>query len=66
MDLVGRPRLNLKPRTVDKTGPVNELADTVSRTSIFGSGRPRDEKAYEERKRKESESSDTPAGGDQS
>ncbi|XP_019850096.1 PREDICTED: eukaryotic translation initiation factor 4H-like isoform X2 [Amphimedon queenslandica] len=64
-DLVGRPKLNLKPRTVNKA-VVNDLADTVSRASIFGSGRPRDEKAYEERKRKESESSDTPAGGDQS
>ena len=65
MDLAARPKLNLKPRTVDRT-PVNDLADTFSRASIFGSGRPRDEKAYEERKRKESESSDTPAGGDES
>ena len=65
-DLASRPKLKLQPRSANKEG-VNELADTASRMSIFGSGRPRDEKEYEERKeriRRESESSDT-VGQDQ-
>lgn len=37
----------MKPRTV--RAPVNELADTVTRMSIFGGGKPRDEKEYEEK-----------------
>lgn len=58
-DLERRPKLNLKPRSVKKE--VNELADTVQRASIFGSGKPRDEREYEikkEKERKSSESSD--------
>lgn len=38
-DLANRPRLNLKPRSVPN--PVNSLADTASRSSIFGQGKPR-------------------------
>lgn len=41
-DLAQRPRLKLKPRTVDK--PINDLAETASRMSIFGQGKPRDER----------------------
>lgn len=38
----GRPKLNLKPRTVDV--PINALADTKQSAAIFGAARPRDEK----------------------
>ena len=41
----------MKPRTV--RAPVNELADTVTRMSIFGGGKPRDEKEYEEKAKDE-------------
>lgn len=61
VDLEARPKLKLKPRSVNKE--VNDLADNTTRLSIFGEGRPRDEKEYEEKKkerlRKESQSSDT-------
>ena len=40
-DLANRPRLNLKPRTV--ADPVNCLADTATRSAIFGDGKPRKE-----------------------
>ena len=46
-----RPKLKLQPRTVKD--PVNELADNVKSASIFGSGKPRDEKEYEQRKERE-------------
>lgn len=49
-----RPKLKLLPRTVER--PINELAETKDRASIFGGARPRDEKVYEVRRRKESES----------
>lgn len=41
-ELLQRPRLNLKPRTV--TDPVNQLADSTRRVAIFGEGKPREEK----------------------
>lgn len=41
----GRPKLNLKPRTVD--APINALADTKQSAAIFGAARPRDEKPAE-------------------
>lgn len=55
-DLANRPKLNLKPRTVDV--PINQLADTASRMAIFGGGKPRDEKEHGEKheKRRTSES----------
>ncbi len=40
-DLARRPRLNLTKRTVKD--PVNQLASDVQRSSIFGSGKPREE-----------------------
>lgn len=59
-DLEKRPKLKLQPRTVKVE--VNDLADSSGRTGIFGSGRPRDEKQYEDRpkqrSRNESQSSD--------
>ncbi|CAG2118084.1 unnamed protein product [Medioppia subpectinata] len=58
-----RPRIRLLPRTVGK--PLNELADSTARDSIFGGARPRDERQYEERRRKESESKDSSDGRDQ-
>lgn len=53
-ELANRPKLKLLPRSVDK--PVADLANPEARSSIFGDARPRDERQYEERKRKESES----------
>lgn len=50
-----RPRLKLLPRSVNK--PINDIAETKDRDSIFGGAKPRDERAYEERRRKESEKS---------
>ncbi|UYV73168.1 hypothetical protein LAZ67_10002077 [Cordylochernes scorpioides] len=52
--LEDRPqKLKLLPRTVKD--PVNSIAETSSRASIFGNARPRDEKKYEERKRQDSD-----------
>lgn len=54
-DAANRPKLKLLPRS--KTQPVNDLAETKDRVEIFGGAKPRDEKAYEEKKRRESEKS---------
>uniref|UniRef100_A0A915JUZ0 RRM domain-containing protein n=1 Tax=Romanomermis culicivorax TaxID=13658 RepID=A0A915JUZ0_ROMCU len=40
-DTANRPRLQLKPRTIQD--PINQLAETMQRSKIFGSGKPRDE-----------------------
>ncbi|XP_022103742.1 eukaryotic translation initiation factor 4H-like isoform X2 [Acanthaster planci] len=40
-DSAGRPKLKLQKRTVKD--PVNQLADDVQRSSIFGRGKPREE-----------------------
>ncbi|XP_053207355.1 eukaryotic translation initiation factor 4H-like [Panonychus citri] len=55
-EIANRPKLKLLPRS--KAEPVNDLADTKDRDAIFGGARPRDEKVYEERRRKESEKSE--------
>lgn len=44
-DTSGRPRLNLAPRT--KPDPVNQLAETMNRSKIFGNAKPREEKGDE-------------------
>jgi len=61
-DLEKRPKLKLQPRSVDR--PVCDLAETKDREKLFGGARPRDEKLYEERKRKESENSNEKVSGD--
>lgn len=56
-DSGSRPRrLKLLPRTTAE--PVNSVADTASRASIFGQAKPRDEKMYEDRRRKDSDTAD--------
>ena len=51
-----RPRLKLLPRTVKD--PVNQLAETMQQSKIFGGGKPRDESrtTSESDSRRESES----------
>ncbi|XP_022663815.1 eukaryotic translation initiation factor 4H-like isoform X2 [Varroa jacobsoni] len=44
-----RPKLKLAPRTV--TTPVAALADALARSSIFGEGKPRDDRAFENQKK---------------
>lgn len=40
-----RPRLNLKPRTIQ--APINALAETKQSAAIFGNAKPREEKLKE-------------------
>ncbi|RWS13555.1 eukaryotic translation initiation factor 4H-like protein [Dinothrombium tinctorium] len=55
IDSSERPKLKLLPRSVE--APVNDVAETKDRAAIFGEAKPRDERIYEERRRKESEKS---------
>ncbi|XP_018902418.1 eukaryotic translation initiation factor 4H isoform X2 [Bemisia tabaci] len=48
VDTSNRPRLKLAPRSVN--APINDLADTLQRSSIFGNAKPRDEKLAEAKK----------------
>ncbi|OQR73292.1 eukaryotic translation initiation factor 4H-like [Tropilaelaps mercedesae] len=48
-DSAERPRLKLTPRTVST--PVAALADAMARSSIFGEGKPRDERALDNHQR---------------
>jgi len=57
-DLENRPRLQLKPRSVDV--PINQLADSLSRSKIFGSGKPRDEEDVTKRRTSQSSTDDAP------
>ena len=59
-EIANRPKLKLLPRTV--AAPINELAESKARDSIFGGARPRDEREYAERRRKESEGKDSSDG----
>lgn len=56
-EAANRPKLKLLPRTVN--APINDVANVTSRSTIFGDAKPRDEKEYVERRRKESESKDS-------
>lgn len=47
-EAAARPRLKLLPRSVKD--PVNAVADTSNRSSIFGEAKPRDEKEFPEKK----------------
>ncbi|XP_035212077.1 eukaryotic translation initiation factor 4H-like [Stegodyphus dumicola] len=47
-EAAARPRLKLLPRSVKD--PVNAVADTSNRSSIFGEAKPRDEKVFTEKK----------------
>lgn len=47
-EAAARPRLKLLPRSVKD--PVNAVADTSNRSSIFGEAKPRDEKEYPDKK----------------
>ncbi|PIK34852.1 putative eukaryotic translation initiation factor 4H-like [Apostichopus japonicus] len=46
-DLTRRPKLKLKPRSVGQ--PINQTAEAASRSSIFGTGKPRESTADEEK-----------------
>lgn len=47
-EAAARPRLKLLPRSVKD--PVNAVADTSNRSSIFGEAKPRDEKVFPDKK----------------
>lgn len=47
-EAAARPRLKLLPRSVKD--PVNAVADTSNRSSIFGEAKPRDEKVFDSEK----------------
>lgn len=52
-DSARRPKLKLKPRSVG--APTNQTAEAASRSSIFGTGKPREAAADEERDRESPE-----------
>lgn len=52
-EAAARPRLKLLPRSVKD--PVNAVADTSSRSSIFGEAKPRDEKVFSSTKKDDDE-----------
>lgn len=52
-EAAARPRLKLLPRSVKD--PVNAVADTSSRSSIFGEAKPRDEKVFSSNKKSDDE-----------
>jgi len=60
-EAAARPKLKLLPRTVK--APVNELADTLQKQSIFGGAKPREE-TVESTSRRESESNPEAAAND--
>ncbi|XP_077995548.1 eukaryotic translation initiation factor 4H-like [Glandiceps talaboti] len=54
-EAAARPRLKLQPRTVKQ--PINQQAQSTASASIFGTGRPRDEREQDSKPRSASESS---------
>ena len=60
-EAAARPKLKLLPRTVKD--PVNALAETMQKQSIFGGAKPREE-TVESNSRRESESNPVAAAND--
>ncbi|CAL1285131.1 unnamed protein product [Larinioides sclopetarius] len=60
-EAAARPRLKLLPRSVKD--PVNAVADTSNRSSIFGEAKPRDEKQFSEKKENEPVDESSSANG---
>ena len=60
-EAAARPKLKLLPRTVKD--PVNALAETMQKQSIFGGAKPREE-TVESNSRRESESNPAAATND--
>jgi hypothetical protein len=56
-EAAARPRLKLLPRSVKD--PVNSLAETMQKSSIFGNAKPREEVLADQEARRVSESSET-------
>ena len=56
-EAAARPRLKLLPRSVKD--PVNALAETMQKSSIFGNAKPREEVLADQEARRVSESSET-------
>lgn len=50
-EMAGRPKLKLQPRT--KAASVDEVTETMKKSSIFGTGRPRDETDPQQKARME-------------